>query len=153
MELFIKLATAGDIIDLISREGQEYTFGSNIPIDQIQQFISGIEDSQVMADTLATEAEYLSRDNPDANNLLTLVEVENPEKRTHSPGEFLIAQWREIAREPISVIVLEDETFAYGSELACLRLAYKFAKDHIRVYPSPDGTYWFFIKYKKGQTQ
>jgi len=62
-------------------------------------------------------------------------------------------QWNKIAGESVSVTVLDDEIYAFGSEIACLRLAYRFSKSHIRVYPSKKADGWFFVKYQEKKQQ
>lgn len=75
--------------------------------------------------------------------------MENPEKNEAQDSEDIETDWIRIAGEPITIVQLSEEIYATGSEIACLRLAYRFAKNHIRVYKAKNGQGWYFVKYKE----
>jgi len=56
------------------------------------------------------------------------------------------AEWSEIAKESMAVEEIGGTIYAYGSELACLRLAYKFrySGDKAKSAFSDNLQTWFF---------
>ena len=50
-------------------------------------------------------------------------------------------EWAKMAQEPISVDEIKGTLYAYGSELACLRLAYEFRRcgDRAKMIKNQNG--------------
>lgn len=40
--------------------------------------------------------------------------------------QWIVSQWSNVTQESISIEVMEEDTYAFGSELACLRLEHHF---------------------------
>ena len=62
-----------------------------------------------------------------------------------------IKDWSDIAGETIEIKIYENDIYAYGSELACLRLYYKFRHcevDKIKVAFSKTLNCFYFAMYK-----
>ena len=62
-----------------------------------------------------------------------------------------IKEWSILAGEPVEIRIYENDIYAFGSELACLRLYYKFRNcevDKIRVAFNKSIGSWFFSKFK-----
>ena len=62
-----------------------------------------------------------------------------------------IKDWSDIAGETIEIKIYENDIYAFGSELACLRLYYKFRNcevDKIKVAFSKSIGSWFFSLFK-----
>lgn len=59
--------------------------------------------------------------------------------------------WSNLAGESVEIKIYENDIYAFGTELACLRLYYKFRHcdvDKIRVaFSKPSGS-WFFSLFK-----
>lgn len=60
-------------------------------------------------------------------------------------------EWSKLAGEPVTVENIDLDFYAFGSELACLRLLNKFknSPDEMKVEFSANKKTWFFVKYKK----
>ena len=80
------------------------------------------------------------------------IQIENLEKII--VGDRLkrhIKDWSDIAGETIEIKIYENDIYAFGSELACLRLYYKFRNcevDKIKVAFNKSIGSWFFSKFK-----
>ena len=62
-----------------------------------------------------------------------------------------IKKWSDIAGETVEVKIYENDIYAFGSELACLKLYYAFRHcevDKIKVEFSKTYNCWFFAMYK-----
>lgn len=57
-------------------------------------------------------------------------------------------EWSGIAKEQVRCEVIGEVIYAYGSELACLRIAYAFrdSKHEPRVAHSGNANTWYFSK-------
>jgi hypothetical protein len=73
--------------------------------------------------------------------------MDNTEKRDSIQQVDLDTEWSEIAGEPISAIILKDEIYANGSEIACLRLAYHFRGYRNKIYPRQSSSTWCFVRF------
>lgn len=60
-------------------------------------------------------------------------------------------EWSILAGEPVEIKIYENDIYAFGSELACLKLYYKFRNcevDKIKVIFNKQLGSWFFSKFK-----
>jgi hypothetical protein len=53
------------------------------------------------------------------------------------------------AGETVVIEFFDNDIYAYGSELACYKLAYKFRGCNVKVDYSENLQTWFFAKYDK----
>ena len=75
-----------------------------------------------------------------------LQELSNDERLNRHKKE-----WSILAGEPVEIKIYENDIYAFGSELACLRLYYKFRNcevDKIKVAFSKSIGCWFFSLFK-----
>lgn len=75
-----------------------------------------------------------------------LQELSNDERLNRHKKE-----WSILAGEPVEINIYENDIYAFGSELACLRLYYKFRNcevDKIKVAFNKSIGSWFFSKFK-----
>ena len=75
-----------------------------------------------------------------------LQELSNDERLNRHKKE-----WSILAGEPVEIKIYENDIYAFGSELACLRLYYTFRHcevDKIKVEFSKTYNCWFFAMYK-----
>lgn len=75
-----------------------------------------------------------------------LQELSNDERLNRHKKE-----WSTLAGEPVEIKIYENDIYAFGSELACLRLYYKFRNcevDKIKVAFSKTIGSWFFSIFK-----
>ena len=75
-----------------------------------------------------------------------LQELSNDERLNRHKKE-----WSILAGEPVEIKIYENDIYAFGSELACLRLYYKFRNcevDKIKVAFNKSIGSWFFSKFK-----
>lgn len=72
------------------------------------------------------------------------------ESMTPKKMERLTAHWSNRAGEKITLLVIENDQFCFGSELACLRLAYLFRDTPklINVGFSNNYESWYFVLYE-----
>lgn len=61
--------------------------------------------------------------------------------------DYLSKEWSGIAKEKVAVQPLDDDIFAYGSEIACLRLAYNMRKRSVAAGYSTRSNSWYFVLY------
>lgn len=76
----------------------------------------------------------------------TLQELGSPERIQQTQNEY-----SDIAKEPVTIEFRDNDIFVYGSELACLRLYYKFHTPNLNgthVRYSENLKTWYFVKYK-----
>jgi len=75
-----------------------------------------------------------------------LQELSTPERLEKHKKE-----WSILAGEIVEIKIYENDIYAFGSELACLKLYYKFRNcevDKIKVDFSKQLGSWFFSKFK-----
>ena len=75
-----------------------------------------------------------------------LQELSNAERLNRHKKE-----WSTLAGEPVEIKIYENDIYAFGSELACLKLYYKFRNcevDKIKVAFNKSIGSWFFSKFK-----
>ena len=75
-----------------------------------------------------------------------LQELSTPERLEKHKKE-----WSILAGESVEIRIYENDIYAFGSELACLKLYYKFRNcevDKIKVDFSKQLGSWFFSKFK-----
>lgn len=78
--------------------------------------------------------------------MTNLQELSNAERLNRHKKE-----WSILAGEPVEIKIYENDIYAFGSELACLRLYYKFRNcevDKIKVAFNKSIGSWFFSKFK-----
>ena len=66
---------------------------------------------------------------------------------TQAQHERVVREWSRLAGEPVTVEEITGNLYAHGSELACLRLAYKFRRasdDRARCEYSKNLSTWVF---------
>jgi len=65
---------------------------------------------------------------------------------TENQIERTITEWSNIAKETVEVEMVRETLYAYGSEIACLRLAYAFrdSRKDIRCEYSLNLQTWYF---------
>jgi hypothetical protein len=69
---------------------------------------------------------------------------------TEKKLDLLTKEWQRFSVEPIEVNVTGNDVFAFGSEIACLRLFYHFrhSQANCKVAKSLNLNTWYFVKYK-----
>lgn len=78
-------------------------------------------------------------------------------KERVTPEQMLkrISDLSEMAGEAVTVDIYGNDYFAYGSELACLRLAYYYRRypDRVKVAYNSDFKTWYFAFYPVSQSE
>lgn len=82
------------------------------------------------------------------------IKVKKTYEETITPDQIKRVEqdWSRLAGEQVVITIFDNDFVAYGSERACLRLAYCFKRmpsDRIEVAFSSNLNTWYFVKYNK----